>query len=292
VYRLHRVGYQPQCVSFDKWKQAGLPLNESELVEPRDLYAQMQTTESPVVVDVRLPSEWMALRIGTIVNIPLNELPAKAGKLDRTQHVVAVCNSAYRSSMAVGVLQRQGFEHAASMDGGTEAWMAAGLPVFEAKAAGATSSTPKREVRLAERMSAAELKRLVMDLPGTFQLVDIRPPEHFADYNLPGSENVDITVLLDNPAYLTGAGPLVIVDRDGSLAMMVGGILSQKTERPIKALFGGLDAYWNEAGPGAGARPVGGSTLPAVSPRASAPAPAGPATRAPVGSPKKKSAGC
>ena len=251
----------------------------------------MQTPESPIVVDVRLPSEWMALRIGTVVNIPLNELPRKASKLDKTQRIVAVCNSAYRSSLAVGVLERQGFQHVSSMAGGGEAWIEAGLPVFEAKAAGTVSATPKREIRLAERISAAELKRLIMDLPGTFQLVDIRPPEHFADYNLPGSENVDIAELMDNPAYLTGAGPLVIVCRDGSLAMMVAGILSQKTERPIKVLYGGLEAYWNEAGPVRVPRRSAEQPF-RRRPPARAVSPAAPPASTPIGRPKKKSAGC
>jgi rhodanese-related sulfurtransferase len=222
----------------------------------------------------------------------LNELPKKAGKLDKRQRIVAVCNSAYRSSLAVGMLERQGFQHASSMAGGGEAWIEAGLPVFEATAAHAVGATPKRVIRLAERISAAELKRLLMDLPGTFQLVDIRPPEHFADYRLPGSENVDVAELMGNPAYLTGAGPLVVVCRDGSLAMMVAGILSQKTERNIKALYGGLQAYWNEAGPGAGAQPIGSAAPAATAPRAPGVAPGARPAGAPIGRPKKKSAGC
>ena len=103
-------------------------------------------------------------------------------------------------------------------------------------------------------------------------------------------ENTHVAELIDNPAYLTGAGPLIVVDRDGSLAMMVAGILSQKTERPIKALFGGLEAYWNEADVGAAAQPVDAAAAPAVVPRspsaASAPTPPSPKPR------KKKSAGC
>ena len=277
---------------FDAWKQAGLPLVKNEMITPRDLHAQMQTPDSPIVVDVRLPSEWMGLRIGTVVNIPLSELFNKAGKLDTTQRIVAVCNSAYRSSLAVGVLERQGFKHVSSMAGGGEAWIEAGLPVFEAKTAGAVGATPKREIRLAERISAAELKRVIMDLPGTFQLVDIRPPEHFADYSLPGSENVDIAELMANPAYPTGAGSLIIVCRDGSLAMMVGGILSQKTERNIKVLYGGLKAYWNEAGPAAVAAPLGRTVVPAVAPRGPAIAPVALPMNTPAGRPKKKSAGC
>jgi rhodanese-related sulfurtransferase len=292
-YRLHRVGYQPECLLFDAWSQAGLPLAKNEMTTPQELYAQMQTPDSPVVVDVRLPSEWMALRIGTVVNIPLNELSTKSSKLDKAQRIVAVCNSAYRSSLAAGVLERSGFQHVSSMAGGGEAWVEAGLPVFESQATGAVSASPKRQIRLAERTSATELKRLIMDLPGTFQLVDIRPPRHFADYQLPSSENVNIGDLLGNPAYLTGAGPLIVLCRDGSLSMMVAGILSQKTERPIKAVYGGLEAYWNEAGPGAGARPVGGGAVPSLAPRIPATGRSAPAAGIPASTPrKKKSAGC
>ena len=48
------------------------------------------------------------------------------------------------------------------------------------------------QVRLADPIYPTELKRLMMDRPGKFQLVDIRPAEHFADYSLPGSLNVDV----------------------------------------------------------------------------------------------------
>ena len=136
----------------------------------------------------------------------------------------------------------------------------------------------------------AQLKRMLMDLPGTFDLVDIRPAEHFQDYNLPGARNVDLADLINNPVYLTGAGPLVIVDRDGSLAMAAGGILSQKTERPIKVLYGGLDAYWNpaEMGEPIKAVPLAPGRLGAAIRSGSACA----TDSAKTDPPKKKSAGC
>ena len=34
------------------------------------------------IVDVRLPSEWMAFKIGTVLNLPLNQLSELSGKLD------------------------------------------------------------------------------------------------------------------------------------------------------------------------------------------------------------------
>ncbi len=137
---------------------------------------------------------------------------------------------------------------------------------------------------------------MILDLPGTFELVDIRPPEAFADYNLPGSANHDIGQVLQSPAFLTGAGPLVLVARDGSLAMAVAGILSRKTKRVIKALHGGLEAYWTATELGTavksvpmGARPPAAAPAPRVNKPAAAP------TQPPASKPqkpKRKSAGC
>ena len=205
--------------------------------------------------------------------------------------VLTVCNSAYRSSMGGSVLLKLGFKDVRNMEGGSEAWIAAGLPTLSAAVGGHSAAAPARAVRLPDRIAAADLKRMLMDLPGTFEIVDVRPPAHFADFNIPGSMNADIADVIANPAYLNGAVPLVIVDRDGSLAMAVGGILAQKTARPIKALFGGLEAYWNESGTLAPPTASAPTAAPAVRPAVPAPVPTSPAPSAPEPH-KKKSAGC
>ncbi len=296
VFRLRRVAYEGQVLPFDAWTKAGLPLAESGTIAPADLYQQMQDGTAPIIVDVRMPQEWMAMRIGTVVNLPINHLAELSRKLDPNLPVVAVCNSAYRSSLAAGILQRQGFKQVSSLAGGSAAWIDAGYPVY-GSANAAVAAPPQRQIQIAERISPADLIRLIQDLPGTFDLVDIRPLEAFQDYALPGARRAELADVLDNPGYLTGTGPLIIVDRDGSLAMMVAGILSQKTKRPIKALHGGLEAYWEETELKGAVRAV---TLPSVGtrpqappgvaspPRPAAPAPA-PSTPAPA---KRKSAGC
>jgi hypothetical protein len=72
--------------------------------------------------------------------------------------------------------------------------------------------------------------------------------------------------------------------------MMLAGILSQKTQRPVKALHGGLDAYWQETELKRAVKavplPAAGAAHPQASPAPPASGPSAPATR------KKKSAGC
>lgn len=297
IHRLHRVGYKAKIIAWESWKKANLSVLTNKPVKPADLYAKMQQGDAPVIVDVRLPNEWMGVRIGTVVNLPLNHLAELSAKLDPSLPVVAVCNSAYRSSMAVGILERKNFKQVASLAGGSEAWINAGLPVYgsETKAAAGATAGTQRAVRLADRISADELKRLIKDLPGTFDLVDIRPPQDFADYGIPGARNVDIADLIGNPAYLTGAGPLIIADRDGSLAMQAAGILSQKTQRTIKALYGGVEAYWQTIELAPAVREVPLPARPGLVPSPPAAAPAQPSVQpkpeTPV-APKKKSAGC
>ncbi|HRZ86557.1 MAG TPA: rhodanese-like domain-containing protein, partial [bacterium] len=263
--RLRRIGYDDvRYITFDAWKNAGMPVKKNDMITPRVLYDRMQKGDAPIIVDVRLPNEWMASRIGTVVNLPLNHLDELSSKLDPAQPAVAVCNSAYRSSMAVGVLERRGFSKAMSLAGGAEAWTAAGLPVIGAKpAAAAAAPVPLRSLGLPEQIDAAALARSLSDLPGTLEIVDIRPAAHFADYAIPGSRNADIAEVMKDPSYLAGSVPLVIVDRDGSVAMAVGGVLSQKTKREIKVLYGGVEAFWKASGARA---PSGAGSVPAVSP--------------------------
>jgi rhodanese-related sulfurtransferase/glyoxylase-like metal-dependent hydrolase (beta-lactamase superfamily II) len=291
LYRLHRIGYEAGVLTPETWKAAKLPTKKVDFIKPSELYSQMKAGTGPIIVDVRLPNEWMGLRIGKILNLPLTHLSELSSKLDPSQPVVTVCNSAYRSSLAIGLLEAKGFQKVTSLAGGSEAWIDAGLPVHGAETAipAAGADPVKREIRLADRMSADELRRLAKDLPGTFDLVDIRPADQFKDYHIPGSRNADIAEVLNNPAYLTGAGPLILVDRDGSLAMQIAGILSQKTQRTIKALHGGLEAYWKDSGWKDAAKAVAAPPSPALP---AAPAKPDSPKAEPPKAPKKKSAGC
>ncbi|KAF1080616.1 MAG: MBL-fold metallo-hydrolase superfamily [Candidatus Rifleibacterium amylolyticum] len=254
--RLQRVGYNSDYIVFEDYLAAGGQTESAEMIAVADLYQQMKDGKAPVIVDVRKPAEWMGMKIGEVLNIPLNTLEANAAqRLNLNEPVVTVCNSAFRSSLAVGLFNRAGFKNVVSMQGGAEAWVDAGLPVIriEAASAGETTSSSARTFRnpgLPERLVPAQLQQMLKDLPGTFEIVDIRPAAQVNDYNPVAATAVDIIDLLENKSWLAGDVPLVIVDRDGSLAMMVAGILSRKTQRPIKALLGGLEAYWQhvEAG--------------------------------------------
>lgn len=82
------------------------------------------------IVDVREPYEWDAGHIEESVHIPLADVMAgrEEGRLDRGKPVLVVCKVGSRSELAALMLQARGFK-AENLEGGTEAWIAAGLPL-------------------------------------------------------------------------------------------------------------------------------------------------------------------
>lgn len=307
AFRLKRIGYDTPAGFVQggpqAWSQAGLPTRTVKLVSPADLHKQMQDGTAPVVVDVRLPSEWMGLRIGPVLNIPINHLGTEGRRLSREMPVLTVCNSAYRSSMGAAVLLKAGFQDVRNLDGGSEAWITAGLPTFGNTAPGgaSTATAPGVYVNLPEPIGPEELARRQIDLPGTFEVVDIRPAWQFAEFSVPGSVNARVESLLSSPAYLVDKRPLVVICRDGSVSAAVAGALVQKGPRPIRYLSGGVQRYYDQilrpAGISSGATPMPAGAPPPPPPGSAAPAPSvppsplAPSTPAPP-PPKKKSAGC
>ncbi len=155
LLRLHRIGYAPEIITLEQWKKAGRPVTVSQPIMPSALHEMMQKGDAPLIVDVRLPTEWMALKIGTVLNLPLNHLAELSGKLDPEAPVVVVCNSAYRSSLAVGVLERKGFKTVRNLKGGSQAWIEAGFPVSEGINPGGrvTEAIPKGKTKPARKKS-------------------------------------------------------------------------------------------------------------------------------------------
>ena len=83
----------------------------------------------PAVMDVRAPSEWEAGHIDGSVNVPLNELATRLDEVPHEGMCVVHCASAYRSTIAMGLLQREGIDNCVELVGGIAAWEASQLAV-------------------------------------------------------------------------------------------------------------------------------------------------------------------
>ena len=100
----------------------------SDLSNVRDVYERLDDIQ---LVDCREPYEWEAGRVEGAIHIPVNSIMAGAGSdLDQEKPVAVICRTGNRSELATMMLQARGYD-ATNVEGGMEAWQAAGLP-FEA----------------------------------------------------------------------------------------------------------------------------------------------------------------
>jgi len=92
---------------------------------------QMLNRGKTTIVDVRSAEEFAAGHLRDAKHIPLADLGARIGELDKSKNrtVVMVCQTGARSDKAARQLQAAGFEDVHSLEGGLAAWKAAGLPL-------------------------------------------------------------------------------------------------------------------------------------------------------------------
>ncbi len=84
--------------------------------------------EGAYLLDVREPDEWQAGHAPAAVHIPLGELQARVDEVPQERDVYVVCRSGGRSAQATMFLNSGGWR-ATNVDGGMQAWAAAGLPM-------------------------------------------------------------------------------------------------------------------------------------------------------------------
>ena len=96
-------------------------------ISPAQAYEKFQ--QGAYFLDVRSAEEWAQIHIANSTQIPLDELNNRLGELPKDHDIVVVCLSGHRSKEGLTVLQQAGFKRAFCMNGGIEAWKAAGYPV-------------------------------------------------------------------------------------------------------------------------------------------------------------------
>ncbi|MGB0095131.1 MAG: rhodanese-like domain-containing protein [Solirubrobacteraceae bacterium] len=101
--------------------------SRSKSLTPSDAAAALARGELQLI-DVREPAELGEARIKGARHIPLGQLAAKLGELDRDRPVAFLCRSGSRSATATRSATKAGLD-AANVKGGVIAWERAGLPL-------------------------------------------------------------------------------------------------------------------------------------------------------------------
>ena len=81
------------------------------------------------LIDVRTAGEYAEGHLAKAKLIPLQELGQRLAEIDKSKPVLLYCRSGHRSGNALKLLQGKGYTDAKHIEGGIQAWQAAGLPI-------------------------------------------------------------------------------------------------------------------------------------------------------------------
>ena len=110
---------------------------------PWDVEVRLETPDPPLILDIREPAEFEAMRIKNSINVPrgILESACEYGYEEtvpevvnaRSRDVVLVCRSGNRSALAAYTMQLMGYQRVVSMKTGLRGWNDYELPLVNAK---------------------------------------------------------------------------------------------------------------------------------------------------------------
>ena len=119
--------------------RAAAPAMAFRAVTVQGLQADLDAGKVPLLLDVRTDEEYAAGHVAQTRHIPLDTLESRLAELEahKGAEIYVICQSGRRSERASQLLLSKGFTPV-NVEGGTGAWVGAGLPVVE----GAAPNTP------------------------------------------------------------------------------------------------------------------------------------------------------
>ncbi len=125
--RLARVGLENVAGSMEGgivgWILAGKPIQSVNQISVQELAEWLRVSpESKTLIDVRERAERSAGAIPESISVPLPELRARLGEINRETMVIVHCKGGYRSSIAASIVQSAGFPQVVNVTGGYDAW--------------------------------------------------------------------------------------------------------------------------------------------------------------------------
>ena len=117
-------------------------------ISPKQLYETIQSGQAVDLIDVRTPVEYQEVHASHARNVPLDQLDAAKIAAERNggrQPLYLICRSGSRGGQACEKFLAAGYPNIVNVEGGTQAWEQAGLPVIRGKKA----MSLERQVRIA-----------------------------------------------------------------------------------------------------------------------------------------------
>ncbi len=106
-------------------------------ISPQGLQKTTESQATPDVIDVRTPAEYREAHIPIATNVPLDQLDPQeymqSRNGSREQPLYIICQSGTRAKTACQKFIEQGYENVVCVEGGTKAWIEAGLDAIRGK---------------------------------------------------------------------------------------------------------------------------------------------------------------
>jgi rhodanese-related sulfurtransferase len=98
-------------------------------ISPVELQQILTAQPDAALLDVRTPVEFTEVHIPQARNVPLDELKPSVLQFSKSQPVYLLCRSGQRATKAAEKFAKDGYSQPVIVEGGTLAWIEAGLPV-------------------------------------------------------------------------------------------------------------------------------------------------------------------
>lgn len=98
-------------------------------ISPTEAASWIKDQKALQLVDVRTPGEYADGHLANAKLIPLQEIEGRLTEIDKSKPILLYCRSGHRSGVALKILHDKGYAQARHIEGGINAWKAAGLPV-------------------------------------------------------------------------------------------------------------------------------------------------------------------
>lgn len=118
-------------------------------ITPQELGNLIKNGKTLDMIDVRMPTEFRECHAEQARSVPLDALDPKTLMASRNSDpLYIICKSGNRSRMACDQIIAAGYENVVNVEGGTDSWAEAGLPVVGGKKRKKVMSL-ERQVRIA-----------------------------------------------------------------------------------------------------------------------------------------------
>jgi len=109
-----------------------IPAQASSSTSPPELHRLRQVGPPWDLLDVRTPPEHAVAHVAGAQLVPLDSLDPSAflaQRADASGPLYVICQSGARAARAIEKFRSSGFDHCVLVEGGTQGWIEAGLPV-------------------------------------------------------------------------------------------------------------------------------------------------------------------